>query len=88
VRANERSESGRRSDIYEYNTGQPGVLGALTLRLRPAASLPLHVEMTAANHVLFLSACPAEGWRYAPYCGRHRLSDLRLGVTYDFTRRH
>lgn len=78
--ASEVTESGRTSDLFTQNTGQPGLVLGGALRLRPAERIPLTLEVGVAQQFIRLNACSDDPWRYDPYCGVQGFSQLSVGL--------
>lgn len=80
VSAEDRTESGRRSDLFVQNSGQPGVLLGATGRFRPAPGVPVTLEVGVSQQYVRLNACSDDAWRYDPYCGVTGFQEVRVGV--------
>jgi hypothetical protein len=84
VLADERTESGRRSSLYQLRSNQAGWLVLGSVRVRPVEALPLTLEAGATHHRLLLRGCAADhDLQYDPFCGSADLREVRLGVGYD-----
>lgn len=83
VHGTERTESGRPSSLFSYQSAQVGLLAIANGRVRPVRALPVTIEAGVANHFLLLRACANDPRRYSPYCGDTSLREFRIGIGYD-----
>jgi hypothetical protein len=80
VGASEVTESGRTSDLFTQNTGQPGVVLGGAFRVRPARRIPVTLEVGVAQQFIRMNACSDDPWRYDPYCGVTGFREIRVGL--------
>jgi hypothetical protein len=82
----DRTESGLPSRLFVHRTLQMGIVVQARGRLRPIRGWPVALEIGVAHNRVPMSACASELVLDDPYCGPLRLTELRVGLGYEFRR--